>query len=263
MSDPIAMPSDQSDDEFAVPEEASEDENTDEDDWMLSPDENDIDLPEVGMDVPVPAAEKPASTSEAKPTIQSESAPKWGPRTDPAFLAYLKAAMRKPVSMVQTSNASLADPKPPSLPPPSVQHPPAAAKAKPKTSVDPTPAIRKPIQTTVIPSGARDTSRLQEIRSIAPEPPTDSEIACLICSNRHVPGHCPLREIQPQQCPLCGFHHIHHRRTCPLLADLDAVKEIQKKLKESTEDRAVLDAAVTFIRGVKGGLDRKKKKEST
>ena len=234
MSDPMAMPSDRSDDEFAVPEEASEDENTDEDDWMFSLDENDIDLPKVGMDVPVPAAEKPASTSEAKPTIQSESAPKWGPRTDPAFLAYLKAAMRKPVPMVQTS----------------------------KTSVDPTPAIRQPIQTTVIPSGARDTSRLQEIRSIAPEPPTDSEIACLICSNRHVPGHCPLREIQPQQCPLCGFHHIHHRRTCPLLGDLDAVKEIQKKLKESTEDRAVLDAAVTFIRGVKGGLDRKKKKES-
>jgi Chromatin remodeling factor Mit1 C-terminal Zn finger 2 len=83
---------------------------------------------------------------------------------------------------------------------------------------------------------------------------------CKLCTQSHVPGHCPLRTVPIQQCPACGFSHVATARTCPLLRDEHYLKEILKKLKRSTEDRDIIRAAKSYVRGVLKDLQRRERK---
>ena len=97
------------------------------------------------------------------------------------------------------------------------------------------------------------------ITGYVPTAPIQSIISCKLCSTTHEAGKCPLREIEVQKCPACGYNHFHQKRTCPLLQDLEYVETMYNRLKESTEDKEVVDAAKTFIRGVRADLQLRKK----
>jgi Chromatin remodeling factor Mit1 C-terminal Zn finger 2 len=115
------------------------------------------------------------------------------------------------------------------------------------------------------PSGIRQSHTIQRppqpsnpIRAKVPWPPADkSPINCVVCSSQHVPGKCPLREVQVENCPGCGYSHLHLNRTCPLLRDAKTVEAMYQRLKESTEDPEIIQAAKTYLIGVKGDFSRR------
>jgi hypothetical protein len=88
------------------------------------------------------------------------------------------------------------------------------------------------------------------IRANVPVAPTTTEIDCQLCQKRHAPGGCPLREIPLQQCPGCGYSHLHAKRGCPLIQHEEYVELIRQRLKEATGDPATIRAAKTYYNGV-------------
>lgn len=91
--------------------------------------------------------------------------------------------------------------------------------------------------------------------------PTDRKIVkCAACSNEHVPGRCPLRDVPIQKCPACGYHHFNTKRTCPLLQDKESVDAMYERLKESTEDMELIRAARSYLIGVRASMVQKEKK---
>jgi hypothetical protein len=96
------------------------------------------------------------------------------------------------------------------------------------------------------------------IMGLVPLPPTKDTVNCKLCSNVHEAGKCPLREIELQQCPACGYVHIHQQRTCPMLQNLEYVEALYQRLKDSTEDKAVIKAAKVYLRGIRADLRLRK-----
>ena len=83
-------------------------------------------------------------------------------------------------------------------------------------------------------------------------PPSGMEEGfCVLCERIHIYGQCPLRNVKVDRCPGCGYHHFHMQRLCPLLQSLETVEEIRKRLRESTEDRAIVRAASRYISSVR------------
>ena len=82
---------------------------------------------------------------------------------------------------------------------------------------------------------------------------------CLACTKDHTPGHCPLRKAKLEQCPSCGYYHLHSRRGCPLLQDPRYVEAMYKRLNESTEDKEVVRAAKAYLAGVRADLTKREK----
>jgi len=76
------------------------------------------------------------------------------------------------------------------------------------------------------------------------------EATCGLCGREHDLGECPLRDIDPERCPGCGYHHLHITRACPLLRNKDYVRMMKTRLKESTEDKALVRAASRYLGGV-------------
>lgn len=94
--------------------------------------------------------------------------------------------------------------------------------------------------------------------SIGPSGYTN-EVECRLCRKLHKPGECSLRQVEIEQCPACGYNHFHVRRTCPLLDDVDYIEAMYERLKESTEDQQVLDAAKRYLTGVRAALALRKR----
>ncbi|PGH20764.1 hypothetical protein AJ80_03525 [Polytolypa hystricis UAMH7299] len=82
---------------------------------------------------------------------------------------------------------------------------------------------------------------------------------CLACDQAHRPGYCPLKLAGVEHCGLCGIAHFGYSRTCPHLNSEAQVAIMLGSLKESTEQRAVIEEATKYIRGVRGDLVRKMK----
>jgi hypothetical protein len=85
-----------------------------------------------------------------------------------------------------------------------------------------------------------------------PPPPTTQSGPCIACKQNHDHGLCPLRNVEISRCPGCGFHHLHLNRCCPLLRDVEFVKAMKDRLKESAEDEAVVHAAKLYLNSVYG-----------
>lgn len=128
---------------------------------------------------------------------------------------------------------------PPSLPA-SQRRPPSPPK--PPTKKPRTPVPHNPIE-----------AETPHFSSLSPQVP------CSLCRQNHTGGKCPLRNEALQQCPGCGFYHLHMHRSCPLLQDLHYVELMHKRLSESTEDIEIVQAARKYITGVKGDLHRRVK----
>lgn len=82
-------------------------------------------------------------------------------------------------------------------------------------------------------------------------PPAMFDGFCVLCERIHTYGQCPLRNVKVDRCPGCGYHHFHSRRLCPLLQSLETVEEVRNRLRDSTEDRAIVRAASNYLSGVR------------
>lgn len=96
---------------------------------------------------------------------------------------------------------------------------------------------------------------------IAPSSGDMHQVSCKLCQKLHKPGECSLRNVELEQCPACGYHHFHLRRTCPLLHDADDIEVMFQRLKESTEDPEVVKGALHYLRGVRANLAMRKRME--
>lgn len=87
----------------------------------------------------------------------------------------------------------------------------------------------------------------------------DKQAPCLACEGHHPKGQCPLKLAGVEHCGLCGLAHFGHKRTCPHLNSELQVRTMLAELKNSTEQTEDVKRAVDYLRGVLGGIVRKKK----
>ncbi|EEP75725.1 hypothetical protein UREG_00572 [Uncinocarpus reesii 1704] len=93
--------------------------------------------------------------------------------------------------------------------------------------------------------------------------PVDSpSICCVACDGIHPLGHCRLKQAGVEHCGLCGIAHFGHSRTCPHLNSESQVASMLSSLKQSTEQRALVEEATKYLRGIRGDLVRRKKQKS-
>jgi chromodomain-helicase-DNA-binding protein 4 len=83
--------------------------------------------------------------------------------------------------------------------------------------------------------------------------------ACAACHKVHPRGACELKIAGVEHCGLCGLAHYGHARTCPHINSETQVREMLLALKNSPEKKELVDAAVKYLRGVKGSLVQTKK----
>ncbi|KAI9788411.1 MAG: hypothetical protein M1816_006936 [Peltula sp. TS41687] len=132
----------------------------------------------------------------------------------------------------------------------------AAAKAQPKQKQPTNPSFKRAQTSTTArhPTPSTDQSNLGKLINAVSNP-------CPACFGSHIPGQCPLRLAGTENCPLCGIAHYGMGRTCPHLKSETQVRAMMDAIKHSPEEQSIKDAALTYLRGVKGGLVRAKKKK--
>lgn len=97
-------------------------------------------------------------------------------------------------------------------------------------------------------------------------PPITSHIsyatpACPVCQLQHPRGACALKLAGAEHCGLCGLAHYGAGRICPHINSETQVREMLETLKNSTEPKHLVETATKYLRGVKGHLVQKKKRE--
>lgn len=85
---------------------------------------------------------------------------------------------------------------------------------------------------------------------------------CVACDQHHPVGHCPLKLAGVEHCGLCGIAHFGFSRTCPHLNSEAQVAMMLGSLKESTEQRALIEEATKYLRGIRSDLVRRKKQKA-
>jgi hypothetical protein len=88
----------------------------------------------------------------------------------------------------------------------------------------------------------------------------DNQI-CYACRNPHPRGACPLKIAGVEHCGLCGLAHFGFARTCPHINSETQVREMIAALKNSPEKKELVEAAMKYLRGVKGTLVQRKKRD--
>ncbi|KAL1801572.1 hypothetical protein ACET3X_001914 [Alternaria dauci] len=84
---------------------------------------------------------------------------------------------------------------------------------------------------------------------------------CPACHKNHPSGACELKAAGVEHCGLCGLAHYGHSRTCPHIKSETQVREMLEALKNSPEKKELVDAAIKYLRGVKGTLVQQKKRD--
>lgn len=80
---------------------------------------------------------------------------------------------------------------------------------------------------------------------------------CTACDQFHPIGYCLLKRAGVEHCGLCGIPHFGFSRTCPHLNSETQVAVMLGSLKESTEQRALVEEATKYLRGIRGHLVRR------
>ncbi|KAH7135393.1 PHD/FYVE-zinc-finger like domain-containing protein [Dendryphion nanum] len=86
-------------------------------------------------------------------------------------------------------------------------------------------------------------------------------VMCPICHQQHPRGACPLKIAGVEHCGLCGLAHYGISRTCPHIRSETQVREMLRALKNSPENKNLVEAALKYLRGVKGHLVQQKKRD--
>lgn len=84
---------------------------------------------------------------------------------------------------------------------------------------------------------------------------------CPACRQQHPRGACALKLAGAEYCGLCGLAHYGTARTCPHINSETQVRNMLEALKNSTEPRHLVEAATKYLRGVKGHLVQRKKRD--
>ncbi|KAH0542039.1 hypothetical protein FGG08_003503 [Glutinoglossum americanum] len=82
---------------------------------------------------------------------------------------------------------------------------------------------------------------------------------CPMCDVFHEIGSCPLKLCGVEHCGLCGHAHFAGASECSALNSETQVRLMLAALKESTEDKELVDIATAYLKGRKGTLVRQKK----
>ena len=135
---------------------------------------------------------------------------------------------------------------------------------KPKAS---TPVIPRKAQRVSAQLASNRRSVKPFVRAPLPiTPPITSHIsyatsACPACQLQHPRGACALKLAGAEHCGLCGLAHYGAGRVCPHINSETQVREMLETLKNSTEPKHLVETATKYLRGVKGHLVQKKKRE--
>ncbi|PVI04094.1 hypothetical protein DM02DRAFT_519327 [Periconia macrospinosa] len=84
---------------------------------------------------------------------------------------------------------------------------------------------------------------------------------CPACHKQHPRGACALKASGVEHCGLCGLAHFGIARTCPHIKSETQVREMLEALKSSPEKKEHVEAAIKYLRGVKGTLVQQKKRD--
>lgn len=82
---------------------------------------------------------------------------------------------------------------------------------------------------------------------------------CYACGSTHRTGYCPFKLAGPEHCNLCGLSHYGIARTCPHIRSETQVRAMLAALKESPEDRPLVQEATKYLSGVRGTLAQAKR----
>jgi chromodomain-helicase-DNA-binding protein 4 len=88
-----------------------------------------------------------------------------------------------------------------------------------------------------------------------------SNRTCPACRKQHPAGACELKAAGVEHCGLCGLAHFGHSRTCPHIKSETQVRAMLEALRNSNEPKELVDAAMKYLRGVKGTLVQQKKRD--
>ena len=107
-----------------------------------------------------------------------------------------------------------------------------------------------------------DVSKLPKLLSpgLIPPPHVVPCLACKFERGPHAVGHCPLKLVGTELCNLCGLAHYGHGRSCPHLNSETQVTLMLNDLKNSPEDKALVDKAKKVLTGIKGSLVQQKRR---
>jgi chromodomain-helicase-DNA-binding protein 4 len=93
--------------------------------------------------------------------------------------------------------------------------------------------------------------------------PIDRSLPCIACNQMHPVGYCPLKLAGVEHCGLCGIAHLGYQRVCPHLNSEEQILSMLQSLRQSTEQRWLVDSARNYLYGVKGDLVKRRKAESS
>jgi len=99
---------------------------------------------------------------------------------------------------------------------------------------------------------------------INPITPTDDPAMplCKACRHHHAHGSCTIKKSGVEYCPICKLAHLPKASICPHFGSETQIKAMMEALRQSTEDKALVDEAKRYLRGRKGQLqkDRREKR---
>lgn len=101
----------------------------------------------------------------------------------------------------------------------------------------------------------------QELRRVELIAPTDNPAfsKCKACKHRHAPGTCTLKKAGVENCPLCGIAHLPKATICPHMSSETQLTSMLNALRESNEDRDIVDAAKRYVRRRKKQVQHEKR----
>lgn len=137
-------------------------------------------------------------------------------------------------------------------------------QAPPKPTTSSIPSARAALQTPKTNSSAVKPFQRANFPIRSPLEPTYgifSNRICPACNKNHPQGACELKAAGVEHCGLCGLAHYGYSRTCPHIKSETQVREMLEALKNSPEKKELVDAALKYLRGVKGTLVQQKKKD--
>ena len=106
---------------------------------------------------------------------------------------------------------------------------------------------------------------IKPIAQYANDPASDAATArwlCPACHNAHPIGSCPLKIAGVERCNLCGIAHYGQARACPHLNSEEKVRAMIEALKHSSESRHLVEYALKYLKGVKGHLVARNKRDA-
>ncbi|KAJ5168096.1 uncharacterized protein N7482_003690 [Penicillium canariense] len=100
----------------------------------------------------------------------------------------------------------------------------------------------------------------KRVHNPPPEPPLgldgtmDFPARCIACNQHHLLGHCALKKVGHEYCPLCGLAHFGRNRNCSHFRSETQVRRMLDALSRSNENPDHVRLAKKYLQGTLGHL---------